>query len=231
MVDRERKISKLDVDSRIGYCVFLVLMNIVVISIVFLGINEFSLDNARYFYSAVFQGYAALLALVITAILVTLQNMNSQRYNIEEKVYKILKKHFSTYIFSTIEDLKQHMDSDEWVEKMTADMKVNIKILLEDREKLISRTNKLLHNRICYHDQLKKHKSELNTLFRISLIMCILILFYSATALVFVNSDGILDVSSFHILFVCLLLVINTIVVFSWYLFKIIKTWEISTPS
>ena len=63
---------------------------IIVFALQQINLNDFPYDNARYAYSAIFQGYAAILALVLTAILVTFQNIHNQIYNIEERIYKIL---------------------------------------------------------------------------------------------------------------------------------------------
>ena len=229
MTDKKRKIGKLQVDVIWGWIIPVMITIIVYLIWIGSNIDNFPSDNARYFYSAVFQGFAALLALIITAILITLQNMNSQRYNIEERIYKILGKRFRTYIPGTIVEIKQDMSNALFNEEFTEYVKKNIELPLEKQELLVKRTTNELNGMFNYLDDLKKHKSDLRMFFALSALLSMLILFYSAIALILVDSDYILNVNHSHVLFLGLFLVMITIEIFVMYLFKIIKTWNIST--
>ena len=189
--------------------------------------NEFPLDNARYFYSAVFQGFAALLALTLTAILVIFQNMNSQRSNIEGRIYKILDKRFPTYFFDSIEGIKQDMQNKSFNTEFTACVKENTKFSPEDQVLLVKRITGELNNMFNYLDSWKEHKSGLYMLFVLSALLSMSVLFSSAIALIFVDSDNVFGVNPFCILFVVSSLVLIALIIFAVYFFKIIKTWKI----
>ncbi len=95
---------------------FYVLPVVVTISILYpillhIDLLEFPYDNARYAYSAIFQGFAAILAIMITAILITLQNIHTQRFAIEERIYQILESRYPTYIPSTLTQINRDLDN------------------------------------------------------------------------------------------------------------------------
>ena len=77
---------------------------------------EFPYDNARYAYSAIFQGFAAILAIMITAILITLQNIHAQRFAIEERIYKILGERHPEYIPKLIKQTEKDVRSKKFEE-------------------------------------------------------------------------------------------------------------------
>ena len=211
------------------YCYFTSLITAMVLILVLTASNsdEFSLDNARYFYSAVFQGFAALLALVITAILITLQNINSQIYNTEERIYKILGRRFPTYIPGTIKEIKQDMDKLSFHPDFLTCVKENSKLSPEKQRSLVDRITDELNSMFNYIYYLKNYKFRLHNFFALSTLFSMVILFYSATALIFVGSDDVLGVSHFDILFGGLFLVMITIVFFVLYLLEIIQAWNI----
>ena len=189
--------------------------------------NNFPLDNARYFYSAVFQGFVALLALTITIVLITFQNMNLQRYNTEERIYKILGRRFPTYIPGTIKEIKQDMEDCSLHHEFVEYIKENTKLSLEKHELHVKRITDELKSAFDYLDYWKKHKSNLDEFFVLSTSLSILVLFYNAIALLLVGSYDVPSASPFDILFGGLFLVMATIIFFALSFFEIIKTWKI----
>ena len=190
--------------------------------------NKFPLDNARYFYSAVFQGFAALLALILTAVLITLQNINSQIYNTEERIYKILGNRFPTYTPGTIKEIKQYMEKLslfhlEFIECV----KKNSKLSPEKHESHVKQITAELNSMFAYLDYWEEHKSNLHHFFRLSTLSSMVVLFYSAAVMMFVGHDNVLCINHPFILFLGLPLVMTTIVIFVLYLLEIIKAWTI----
>ncbi len=212
----------------IWICCFFIPLIIIILTFVFFTSNpdKFLLDNARYFYSAVFQGFAALLALILTAVLITLQNMNSQRYNTEERIYKILGKRFPTYIPGTIKKIKQYiMDKPSFHRDFLACVKENSKISPEKHKSHVKEITNELDSMFAYLDDWEKSKYDLHKFFALSTFFNIVVLFYSAIALILVGPHDVLGVSPCVILFGGLFLVMATIIFFVLYLFKIIKAW------
>ena len=228
MTDKKIKMDKL---WGALVCVFFssVLLTILLLYLVLIASDphEFLLDNARYFYSAVFQGFAALLALILTAILITLQNMNSQRYNVEERVYKILENHFPTYVPDTIEGIKRNMQNDLFNTTFTACVKEKSKLPPKSQVLLVKRITNELNGMFNYFDDWKKHKSKLHGFFVASVLSSMFVLLYSVILLISVNSDTSLPFT----LFLGSSLVVITIGIFVIYLFQIIEAWRLTPES
>ena len=190
-----------------------------------LNLDDIPLDNAKYFYSAVFQGFAALLALAITAVLITLQNMNSQRHNIEERIYKILGKRAPAYIPGTIKEIEQDMEDCLLNTEFRAYVKKNSEFPLEKQELFVKRITNELKSMFAYLDYWENHKSDLHMFFGSTTLFNISVLFCSAIALIFADSHDVLGVNSSFVLIFDLILVMITIEFLVLYIFKIIQAW------
>jgi len=66
--------------------------------------EKFSLVTSQYTYSAVFQGFAAILAITITVALVSLQSIGTQINTFEERVFRMIKESVPTYRITSMKD-------------------------------------------------------------------------------------------------------------------------------
>lgn len=150
---------------------------IIMLSLQRIDPNDFPYDNARYAYSAIFQGYAAILALVLTAILVTFQNIHNQTYNIEERIYKILGI-FSPYIPDAIEDIEKHSNK-----KTLKDKILSSNPYQEQLDKLDNAICEIERN-FDFVDLLRRRSFVLIIYAKISIGLIVIVLLYSITALI-----------------------------------------------
>lgn len=139
--------------------------------------NDFPYDNVRYAYSAIFQGYAAILALVLTAILITFQNIHNQIYNVEERIYKILGI-FSPYIPDSIEDIEDYSNKKTLKEKI-----LSYDPYQDQLNKLDGALNEITFN-FDFIDVLRRRSWVLTLYAKISIGLIVIVLLYSITALI-----------------------------------------------
>ena len=150
---------------------------IILLSLQQIDPNDFPYDNARYAYSAIFQGYAAILALVLTAILVTFQNIHNQIYNVEERIYKILGI-FSPYIPDSIEIIEDYSNREKLKDKI-----LSFEPYEDQLDKLDGALTEIKHN--FHFIDLLRRKSVLLTIYaKISIGLIVIVLLYSITALI-----------------------------------------------
>jgi len=149
--------------------------------------DDFPSDNARYAYSAIFQGFAAILALTVTAILITLQNMRQQRFLIEERIYKILGHRYSTYIPNTIQQIKREIKTKVFVQRFHVYVQSSTSGLTPaQQDLLVNRVINELKRKFKFLDDQEKHEPKLRRIFVISVGLIVLIMIYSLTALIIV---------------------------------------------
>lgn len=184
------------------YVIPVVVPMLILTSILFdVDILEFPYDNVRYAYSAIFQGFAAILAIMITAILITLQNIHAQRFSIEERIYKILGNRYPDYLPKSINKTEKDVRSKKFEEDFL--------MFLENEElKPITGENPLLplgqrissesQVRIIINELRRKfdflgeqhwYEKRLGRIFKISLGFIIVVIIYSLTALILSPSN------------------------------------------
>ncbi len=200
-----------------------------------LNINpeDFPYDNARYAYSAVFQGFAAIMAIMITAILITLQNIHSQKFGIEERIYKILGERYPTYIPDTIDQIELDIETPVFEEQFR-------RYVNENREEftfaqaglLIHRVREELRRKFIFLNEQTIHTKKLRRIFKISLAWNIIILVYSLTALLIaVPSDSApftTGINPIHAIFICAILVLIALEMFAIFFVEIVKIMHLS---
>ncbi len=161
---------------------------------------EFPYDNVRYAYSAIFQGFAALLAIMITAILITFQNVHHQRFSIEERIYKILGNRYPEYIPKSIEETEKDVRSKEFEEDFLIYLK-NKEISITSKfsppffeeslspESLVRIITSELRRKFDFLEQQRWQENRLRRIFIISLGVSIVVIIYSLSALILVPAN------------------------------------------
>ncbi len=66
-------------------------------------LSPYDEQTARYTYSAIFQGFAAILAVSLTVVLIVLHYISNTIFNIEERIYEIIGKRVPKHIPISIE--------------------------------------------------------------------------------------------------------------------------------
>jgi len=241
-----------DVPDRIKlYSIPIVISSLVLIGFLLFNAPEtFPADNVRYTYSAIFQGFAAILALMVTAILITRQNMHSQKFSVEERIYKILGKRFDQYIPGTILEIKQEIESDAFQFDFQNHIENTTDFTPAKQKLLFDRIMGELRRKFNFLKQQQQHEKKLGKFFKISLGLIIVILIYSLTALLVAVPDNYTNpffenddqsnsesssfdnflaflISPFTIVFICAILVLVSLEIFAFFIIEIGKIWNL----
>ncbi len=216
-----------------------------------INLLEFPYDNARYAYSAIFQGFAAILAIMITAILITLQNIHSQRFSIEERIHQILGSRYPTYIPDTFTQINRDLDNPSFEENFKKYAIGNLTEFTPSQCGLfVHRTIAELKRNFGFLAIQKWHESRLRRIFPISLGVIIVVIIYSLSALIIVppnpseiqsiingtlvqaTSDNILQnvffkLNPIYILIFAVILVLFALMIIMQFMMSILNIWKL----
>lgn len=188
---------------------------------------EFSANNARYIYSAIFQGFAAILAITITAVMVTLQGLGNHIQNLENRIFRIIGKSLKEIHPIKLTDYKLYIDI-----QFKKDLEDNL--LKNDDDDALKKIgiNGLVSELQGYVDYVKEvtgHEKILKGHFFPALIIIIIIMVYSLTSLMIFVPDNQLEKieNSNRILYWGYVFTVYGICALAYFFVIILKTWQI----
>lgn len=208
---------------------------VIVFALMDLNVSEFPYDNARYAYSAIFQGFAAILAIMITAILITFQNIHAQKFGIEERIYKILGNRYPTYIPSTLNQIKHDVDESIFKEKFLDHATNFTELTTPQQFLLVTRIIEEIKRKFDFLENQERHETYLRRVFIISLGLIVVIIIYSLTALVLVPTDGksfensIININPIHALMILVFLVFMALMMIAQFMVSILNLWKLKS--
>ena len=191
----------------------------------------YDVNSARYTHSAIFQGFAALLGISVTASLITLHFTSNSITSMEERIYKIIGKrapdnhipmplemevHYITSGLFLSDLLKSSFEKDSHLRQHSGAARV------------LDREVKDLFTKI---EQYKQYSIELKRSFKISLPILIFILASSLISLVFFtpnqeDSELMVILVSQKILYIVFGITAYSILILGYLFHKIIVQWN-----
>ena len=199
--------------------------------------KEFNVENARYLYSAMFQGFAALLAITLTAVLITLQTMSTQKNSTEEQIYRTLESNYPSYIIpATLETIAEDVNDSNFEECFRKSLDDDPLDRTEwQRDLLVDRTTARLKRNFAFLLKQEKHSKSLHMLFKISVVANTVVLLASLLALHGATpfspswSDTVNYSFSEYVMTFCILAAVVTLISSAIYFFVIVKIWKFNT--
>ncbi len=216
-------------------------------------ILEFPYDNVRYAYSAIFQGFAAILAIMITAILITLQNIHTQRFSIEERIYKILGDRYPEYVPKTLKQTEKYVRSKKFADDLwmflankahnQSDTSSPLDNKIPDYDErgnssppyVVMRITDELRRKFDFLGEQRKHEIKLRRIFKVSLGVIVVVIIYSLTALILVPSNPsetqspLFIINPIHILIICAFLVFLALMIVMQFMVSILNVWKLKS--
>lgn len=207
--------------------------------------TPFSPDNARYAYSAIFQGFAAILAISLTIILITLQNIHNQSFSIEERIYKIVGERLPTYIPKSIRTLESFVRDGGFMSRLSMYL-ANPNLQSTTNEEgfpfgskipnpgqVAESINNELIRKFNFLNQQKINEKRLKRLFKFSLGVNVIVLVYTMTSLVVAIPDtGVTDIILFQpadALFIGLYLALIALGLTTQFFLLIVQIWKLES--
>jgi len=194
-------------------------------------ITDYDVDSARYTHSAIFQGFAALVGISVTASLITLHFTFNSITGMEERIYKIIGKRApDNHIPMPLEMEVHYITSGLFFSDL---LKSSFKENLDHRQRrgaarVLSREVYDLFAKI---KQYKQNSIALKQSFKISLPILIFIILLSLIALVFFTPDqdnsesGIILISQ-KVLYVIFGITVYSILSLGYLFHRVIVQWN-----
>ena len=195
--------------------------------IILIEMNQFPYDNARYAYSAIFQGFAALLGIMITGVLITLQNIHTQKFNVEERIYNIMNSRFETHATGTIEEIGIQLKEERFKEAFLSHLKVNYSY--SQSHTIMGITISFIQRNIEFLNEQEKHEKKLKLMFKISLGIGVIVLLFSLSALIIISPDSelIFGIDQINILIITVFLVTFSLIIIIYLMMELLKVWKL----
>jgi len=195
--------------------------------------EEFHDETALYTYSAIFQGFAAILAISITIALVSRQSLSNQIYNIEERIFKIIGTSVPEYRPISLMNLEFYVR-----EKFPEDFRKELKKRPQETlsEDLVIGISDELRRMFLFIGKLSDNDKLVRETFTASLVLSVIVLIFSLTALVYVtpenNTIEYLSFADFQIntntiLYLVFFVTAYSLIYLAHFFYGVMKAWVI----
>ena len=193
----------------------------------YIDTNQFPYDNIRYAYSAIFQGFSALLALTITSILITLQNIHSQKFSVEESIIKLLSVRFEEHVPGTINQIEKNIETEEFRNVFKSYLVNRMEHSEKQSGYIVEKTIEEIQRKIYFLNAMTKKEIELQIIFKISLGMISIVLLYTLTALIIIPSNPeLIEIDPIDILIIAVVLVLISLMILMKSMMDILYIWQ-----
>ena len=204
-----------------------ILLLIMFVILTHINTKQFPYDNIRYAYSAIFQGFSALLALTITSVLITLQNIHSQTFKVEEGIIRLLNFRFETHVPGTLDQIEKDIETKEFQIAFKSHLLNQVTDSNTQSNYIMRNTINEIQQKIYFLNAMMKKEKELELMFKISLCTISSVLLYSLVALIIIPTKlESIEIVQIGILIIALVLVSTSLMVLIKILIDILDIWK-----
>lgn len=197
----------------------------------------FPVTNVQYAYSAIFQGFAAILALVLTITLLSLQTANSVNFNTIQIIYKIVGKRDPKIIPLSISKIRQYVFRGDFRKSVAEQLPETVSE--KRRPEIANSIQKELKTLFVFLDVQNRGIIIIKELFFPSLFICASLMIVTIVSLVFLTPDckespeGIfctqyVDIPS-RMLYIVIASTLESIIFLTYFFNKVLRVWWTST--
>jgi len=195
--------------------------------------DDFHEETALYAYSAIFQGFAAILAISVTVALVSLQSLAHQIRFIDEEMHEVLEKTVPQYRplkFMNVEYYIKH----EFVKDFRNELRD--KPQKTSSQNLVRGINGQLRRMVLFRKRLGINSALVKETFFSSIILSLVVLLFSLSALTFntpENENKIyfeyadLKINSYTILYCVYVVTVYSLIYSAVFFYRIVHAWVI----